>query len=265
MDNIKITRASWAWILIIANAVSMAMMYAMQGILVAGENIDKLPWWFWPADVGGWMVRSIVESFVVFYLFRTESKNAFDKFILAFFEISLVILIMATQGPALYALTSQLPIAETMSANALRLWTAGLGTYGALMLAAAGVAYKIQPADVETLTIDEHNVALADERAQHALEQSTNKRNLQAKAERVLELELDLTEIEYLRQWKAATQEMKTHTVAGVSELIGFLSNGKPPKAGKIADLLGATRQSTGAGLEAGAQLRRQIEAQKEQ
>jgi len=261
----RLSRETWAWLLIISNAVSMAMMYAMQGYLVSGESLDALPNWFWPADVAGWMIRSVVESLVVFYLFRTEARSNWDKAMLAFFEISLILLIMLTQGPALYALSIQSPIAETLSSGWLRLWTVGLGTYGALMLAAAGVAYRIQPTDVETIELSTYNQALADATAAHdkatALKESlhtdtldaANGRARDAKAQLTdLQTELDQhntqlasqqtvvtetqTELANAERWIAHVKSAKFTNAKELARWVGFVSaGGKMPAPGPLA------------------------------
>ena len=168
---------------------------------------------------------------------------------LAFFEIGLIVLIMLTQGPALYAFTTQLPIRDTMSNDALRLWTVGLGTYGALMLAAAGVAYRIQPSDTETVSVLELERLLSDKEALHIEERDS----------------LDLC----LRQANANAQYWRSivdlasnsdwYSAHGIAMVAGLLAkDGSMPKPGPLAKALSETVPVVRDALEEGAKMRRQ-------
>jgi hypothetical protein len=243
-----VSRSTWAWVLIISNALSMAMMYAMQGILVAGIEHGSLPAWFWPADIVGWMLRSLVESLVVFYLFRTQTRNNLYKLLLIFFEISLISLIMLTQGPALYAMTLQIPVSQTMSINALRLWTAGLGTYGALMLAAAGTAYRIQPEDEEIFTATQCQEMLASQYQEYESEKANLEQQVQDELERGDELH------RRLNHWINNLSGKDLTDVEQLAEVVGFVSEIEPSK---FAKLVGLTVPQVYPALARGAELRK--------
>jgi hypothetical protein len=224
------TRQRWAEILIPINAMSMVLQYVIQGAMASGEVASNLPWWFWPADWAFWGVRALVESTVILYLFKTEASKRRDKFALAFFEIVLISLMMLTIGPTIRALVRGQSMEQALTGWQLTAWTFGLGAYGGLMLAGVGVAYRIQPSDVEMVSLEAHQSIV--ESLEGKLTDTQDDYN---RAQR------ELSSYQYLSDWRQALARFPTDKQGIVARTI-FSANGSELQVNEIIEALGVSR-----------------------
>ncbi len=141
----KMTRKTELWFLIGLSALTATAQYIVQGAMASGGTPELFAQNFWYVDYALWGLRSLIEAWVIVFLFRTVAKTSTQKYVLIGFEIALITLITLTLGPALFALTTGLPIAETMTIISLRYWTYGIAAYTSLMMGSAGFAYRVQP------------------------------------------------------------------------------------------------------------------------
>jgi hypothetical protein len=138
-------RTKQLWFLIGLSALTATAQYIVQGAMASGGAPELFNQYFWYIDYGLWGLRSLIEAWVIVYLFQTTGKTAAQRYVLIGFEIALITLITLTLGPALYALTTGQHIAATMTAISLRYWTYGVAAYTSLMMGSAGFAYRVQP------------------------------------------------------------------------------------------------------------------------
>lgn len=152
-------RRQQLWWLIILAAGTMIIPYVIQGTLASGERPDAIPWWVWVADHWAWGIRAIVEGLVIGYLARTHTETRQQAALLWVMKIALVTLITLTLGPAMYATSNGVTMAEALTPTLQWLWALGLASYMPLMVLASSYAYKVQP-------FDDTRPALAQSKAQ---------------------------------------------------------------------------------------------------
>lgn len=147
MMKIKLTRKNQLWFLILLSSLTAVAQYVIQGSMASGENPIDFNKLFWYIDYFLWGIRSLIEAWVIIYLFSTKHNTQAEYIILTVMEMTLIVIITLTLGPALFALTIGDQIKNTMGETSLRLWTFGIAAYTSLMMASAGLAYKIQSND----------------------------------------------------------------------------------------------------------------------
>lgn len=149
----KMTRRTQLWFLIGLSALTATAQYIVQGAMASGGTPELFAQNFWYIDYALWGLRSLIEAWVIVYLFQTVAETTTQKYVLIGFEIALIALITLTLGPALFALTTGQKIAETMTVISLRYWTYGIAAYTSLMMGSAGFAYRVQPVSEDTKLI----------------------------------------------------------------------------------------------------------------
>ncbi|RMF60614.1 MAG: hypothetical protein D6743_14720, partial [Calditrichaeota bacterium] len=158
----KISRQEQLWYLIILTAATLTAQYALQGWLALGGNPADIAPWILTADSALWSLRALIEAWVLVYLFSTRASSRTDSIVLAVLEFLLIILITCTLGPALGTIGAGKSIREMMSATMYWLWYASIASYAPLMLAAAGLAYKIQPAGTTNIPVSRTKQSVPD-------------------------------------------------------------------------------------------------------
>lgn len=138
------SRKTQLWYLIGLSALTVVAQYIVQGAMASGGVPSGFNIWFWYIDYGLWGARALIEAWVIVYLFTTRTQTNTQAVVIICFEVCLIVLITLTLGPALYALTIDKAIQDTLSDISLRLWTFGIAAYTSLMMGSAGFAYKIQ-------------------------------------------------------------------------------------------------------------------------
>lgn len=148
------TRKTQLWALIICSAVTAALQYAIQGTMATGGDPLQFSERFWFIDRALWGVRALIESWVVIYLFTTTVtasspwSKALQEIMLIVLEVALLALIAFTLGPVFQALGAQETVYDLMGTGGYANWSFAIGAYTSLMMAGAGLGYKIQPFDI---------------------------------------------------------------------------------------------------------------------
>lgn len=137
-------RKTQLWALIGLTALTMAPQYAMQGWQALGGNLSGLGEMFPMIDAIAWALRALIEAWALIYLFSTPAKNEQQGWILAGFEIALIVLIVVTLGPAMAAAGSDQTMREYLKGHWYSAWNFAVATYAPLMLGAAGFAFKVE-------------------------------------------------------------------------------------------------------------------------
>jgi len=142
----KLTRSNALWTLVIATAVTGALQYVIQGVLVTGHRADFLSETygnvFWVVEGWFWAIRMIVEATVIAFVFSTKTSDERQVKLLNFFEVALIALIALTLGPALAVTGYNLTMREVLPTWAYWAWSFGVASYIPLMLGAASYSYK---------------------------------------------------------------------------------------------------------------------------
>lgn len=207
--NSRYTTLRW---LVIAAAITMMPLYAIQGAMGAGMKPDEIHPWVWYFEHSAWAVRSVIEGFVFGFVYSTQTDNEQQAKHLFYFKVALLGIIAITVGALFFATVSDKSIAEALPDVWLRaLWSLGLALYLPLMIGAAGYAYKVQPGEV-------------DQPAQHdpALQQAHD-----ALQKRAAELE---TMVKVIPAWELLTPTDR-------SRLIAELAKKKPASSALAAAL----------------------------
>jgi hypothetical protein len=152
-------RKKQLWLLIVLSALTMAIPYAIQGALSTGSTPRDIHPYIYVADRIAWAIRALVEGLVIGYIARTQANTKLQGFVLWVLKLALIALIAITLGPVLYATSTNLPIAQTMSDGWHRFWAYALASYMPLMVLGAAYAYKTQPTDNEAQIVDSEEVA----------------------------------------------------------------------------------------------------------
>lgn len=148
------TRRQQLWALIVCSALTAALQYIIQGAFATGGDPATFSDLFWFFDRALWGIRALIESWVIIYLFTTSVggrgfiHRLFLEAILLMLEIGLLALIIFTLGPAFQALGAKTTVYDLMGMGRYAGWSYGIAAYTALMMAGAGIAYKIQPLDI---------------------------------------------------------------------------------------------------------------------
>lgn len=149
------TRKQQLWILVLCSAITAALQYVLQGSMATGGDPATFSPAFWVADRALWGVRALIESWVVIYLFTTTTTSssawirAFQEIVLLVLEVALLALIAFTLGPVFQALGAKTTVYALMGAGGYTNWAFAIGLYTSLMMAGAGIGYKIQPWDLK--------------------------------------------------------------------------------------------------------------------
>lgn len=157
------TRKQQLWALIVTSALTAFFQYIIQGSLATGANPMDFDPRFWQADRIFWGIRALIESWVVVYMFTTRTKKWYQEVILTILEIALLALIAFTLGPAFQALGAETTVYELLG-RSYAVWAYAIGAYTSLMMAGAGIAYKIQPFDIEEKAKEAPQVVVEEER-----------------------------------------------------------------------------------------------------
>lgn len=166
------TRKTQLWFLIGLSALTATAQYIVQGAMASGGTPELFAQNFWYIDYALWGLRSLIEAWVIVYLFQTVAKTTTQKYVLIGFEIALIALITLTLGPALFALTTGQKIAETMTIISLRYWTYGIAAYTSLMMGSAGFAYRVQPVSEDTKLISKDDYEQLQDQNEQLLQRS---------------------------------------------------------------------------------------------
>lgn len=166
------TRKTQLWFLIGLSALTATAQYIVQGAMASGGTPELFAQNFWYIDYALWGLRSLIEAWVIVYLFQTVAKTTTQKYVLIGFEIALIALITLTLGPALFALTTGQKIAETMTIISLRYWTYGIAAYTSLMMGSAGFAYRVQPVSEDTKLISNDDYEQLQDQNEQLLQRS---------------------------------------------------------------------------------------------
>jgi len=137
-------RKTQLWYLIGLTAATMAPQYGLQGWLATGGNPADIAPWFLYVDSTAWAIRAIIEAWALVFLFATQPRDEGQQVTLAVFEISLIVLIAATLGPALAAVGSRQTMKEALPVLLFWVWNFAVASYAPLMLGAAGFAFKVE-------------------------------------------------------------------------------------------------------------------------
>lgn len=146
------TRKQQSAVMILASALTAACQYILQGAMATGGNPLQWDEMFWTADRILWGIRALIESWVIVYLFTTQARNWMQEILLLVLEILLLVLITFTLGPVFQALGAGTTVYDLLSKENYNLWAFAIGAYTGLMMAGAGLAYKIQPYDLDEET-----------------------------------------------------------------------------------------------------------------
>lgn len=244
-------RRQLSWLIGLSGFTAIAQ-YVIQGTVATTHNPLTFPSVFWVIEFILWGGRALIEAWILAYLFLTRTEGGRERRTLLFFEILLLGLITTTVGASLRALGYATDNEWTGNLYAMMLqslgepwytvWTLGIGSYTAAMMAAAGTAYRIQPYDqpsseeeriISDLRIDLEETRTAQEETRRKLEEAL----------RILEEKE--TEMTGIRQTMDAAimaldwlQGQKPTTIA---RLIALSVNGDRdrPAAAQLARLLG--------------------------
>jgi len=153
---VRLTRRNQLWVLIFLSAATASLQYTLQGALATDANVEAFPDVFWVADYAAWALRALVEAWVVVYVFTTHTHGKLQGLVLGLIEIALLALIALTLGPAFRAIGAGERMYDSLTHEGFWLWNYGIAAYTSVMMAAAGIAYRMQPEDkIVEVKIDE--------------------------------------------------------------------------------------------------------------
>lgn len=191
------TRKRQLWILILLAALTTALQYALQGALATRADLKSFPMEFWVTDYVFWAIRSLVEAWVIVFLFSTQTKNRWYSVVLTSFEIGLIALITLTLGPALRSVgmgrTVEASLSEVIVAGynignlLFWAWNFGIAAYAPMMLASVGFAYRMQPTDNGHSVVDASQLQRYEDELRRKEEDATQARGEAAQAQLVVE------------------------------------------------------------------------------
>ena len=150
-----LTRRNQLWVLIFLSAITAALQYTLQGALATDAEIEAFPNIFWIADYAAWGGRALVEAWVVAYVFTTHANSRAEKIVLYTLEAALLVLITLTLGPAFRAIGAGEKMYESLTYDGFWLWNFGVASYTSIMMAATGIAYRMQPEDKVEIELEE--------------------------------------------------------------------------------------------------------------
>ena len=148
------TRKQQLWILVLCSALTAALQYTLQGTLATGGDPGDFSPAFWFVDRALWGVRALIEAMVIIYLFTTTTSSkgitkVFQETTLLVMEGMLLALLGYTLGPIFQALGAKTTVYALMGVSKYATWSYAIGLYTSLMMAGAGIGYKIQPWDLK--------------------------------------------------------------------------------------------------------------------
>jgi hypothetical protein len=143
------TRKRQLWILIALTSLTAICQYAVQGAMASGASPAQWAETFWGVDYALWGIRAMIEAWTLVYLFSTVAQTRRQAWVLTGLEVALIALITVTLGPALRALGLGEPLRNTVDGWAFWAWNFGIAGYTSLMIAGAGIAYRVQPHDAD--------------------------------------------------------------------------------------------------------------------
>jgi len=135
--------------LIILTSLTTCLQYTLQGALATDADISLFPDTFWIADYAAWAGRALVEAWVIVYVFTTRTEGKLQTAVLIALEAALLALITLTLGPAFRAIGAGERMYESLTYEGFWLWNFGVAAYTSVMMAAAGIAYRMQSEDVK--------------------------------------------------------------------------------------------------------------------
>ena len=147
----RLTRRNQLWVLIILTAITASLQYTLQGALATDATVEAFPDAFWIADYAAWAGRALVEAWVIVYVFTTRTQGKLQTAVLIALEAALLALITLTLGPAFRAIGAGERMYESLTYEGFWLWNFGVAAYTSVMMAAAGIAYRMQPEDVKVM------------------------------------------------------------------------------------------------------------------
>jgi len=142
-----LTRRNQLWVLIFLSAATASLQYTLQGALATDANVEAFPDVFWVADYAAWALRALVEAWVVVYVFTTQTRGKLQGLVLGLIEMALLALIALTLGPAFRAIGAGERMYDSLTHEGFWLWNYGIAAYTSVMMAAAGIAYRVQSED----------------------------------------------------------------------------------------------------------------------
>ena len=143
----RLTRRNQLWVLIFLSAATASLQYTLQGALATNAEVEMFPKAFWVADYAAWGLRALVEAWVVVYVFTTHTQGKLQGLVLGLIEVALLTLIALTLGPAFRAIGAGEQMYTSLTHEGFWLWNYGIAAYTSIMMAAAGIAYRMQPED----------------------------------------------------------------------------------------------------------------------
>lgn len=148
-------RKRMMWVIMVASAVTGVARYVLMGATSSSHNPAEFPMWFWIADFTLWGVLSIAEALCVGYMFMTNCEKLWDKISLSILELVVLIAIAFTVGMMTQSVASGKTIYQLIAGDYFQLWSFSMGAYAPLMMAGAGVAYRVQPVDQNRVVVDQ--------------------------------------------------------------------------------------------------------------
>lgn len=139
-------RAFQAKAILFLTAVTLIPIYGLQGWQSGPHSPDVVPLVVWVAEAVAWSIRALVEIWVLFYLFSTNTSDRRSKLTLAWIEGALISLIAITVTILIVSNKWNIPTSD-LPLGFFILWAAGVASFAPLMLAGVGIAYRVHEGD----------------------------------------------------------------------------------------------------------------------
>lgn len=151
------------WAIMIFSAITGMAQWALMGVVASNHAPETFPMLFWVGEWILWAVRAIVESVCVGYMFMTVAEKRADKWTLTFFEAVILLMIAFTVGIMTMAVSSGKSVTMVLGGQFHPAWSFAIGAYVPLMMAGAGVAYRVQPTDQNKALVDQDAIKEAEQ------------------------------------------------------------------------------------------------------
>lgn len=155
------------WVIIILASATTMMQYAVQGAMAANHNPADFHIYFWYADFALWALRAIIEAVCVAYLFTTVATSRGDKWILTITEAAMLLTIAFTLGVIYRALGQSKLVYQVVADDFYTWWTYAIASYTPILMAGAGIAYRIQPIATGKQIVNTADVEIIENLQQH--------------------------------------------------------------------------------------------------
>lgn len=155
-------RVRLMWAIMITSAITGMAQWALMGVVASNHAPETFPLLFWVGEWILWAVRAIVESICVGYMFMTVAEKRADKWTLTFFEGVILLMIAFTVGIMTMAVSSGQSVTMVLGGQFHPAWSFAIGAYVPLMMAGAGVAYRVQPVDQNRVIVDQSAIVEAE-------------------------------------------------------------------------------------------------------